>query len=98
MTLTQPPSNAARTPHPRIAVICHEGDSVNSEFLPRWLAGFADVVAIIVIREGRAPRIRRLRAEDRRVGVWRRFDILAFRLYYRIFLAARSEEHTSELQ
>jgi formyl transferase-like protein len=88
MTLTQPPSNAARTPHPRIAVICHDGDSVNSEFLPQWLAGFADVVAIIVIREGRAPQIRRLRAEYRRVGFWRLFDILAFRLYYRIFLAA----------
>jgi hypothetical protein len=46
------------------------------------------VVAIIVIREGRAPQIRRLRAEYRRVGFWRLFDILAFRLYYRIFLAA----------
>jgi folate-dependent phosphoribosylglycinamide formyltransferase PurN len=69
-------------------LICHEHDPLNSEFLPRWLAGFSDVVAVVLIREGRAPQIRRLRAEYRRVGPWRLFDVFAFRVYYGLFLAA----------
>jgi hypothetical protein len=74
-------------PRPRIAVICHEHDPLDSDFLPRWLAGFSDVVAVIAIREGRAPLLRRLRSEYRRVGFWRLFDILAFRLYYKMFIS-----------
>jgi Formyl transferase len=74
-------------PRPRIAVICHEHDPLDSDFLPQWLAGFSDVVAVIAIREGRAPLMRRLRAEYRRVGFWRLFDILAFRLYYKMFIS-----------
>ncbi len=67
--------------------ICHEHDPLDSDFLPQWLAGFSDVVAVIVIREGRAPLLRRLRAEYRRVGFCRLFDILALRLYYKMFIS-----------
>ena len=87
MISTEAQSDVTRVPRRRIAVICHEHDPLNSDFLPRWLAGFSDVVAVIAIREGRAPQMRRIRAEYRRVGFWRLFDVLAFRLYYRMFIA-----------
>ena len=72
---------------PRIALIVHAEEPLDSELLPKWLSSFAHVGAIVVIKEGRAPRIRRLRAEYRRVGFWRLLDVFAFRLYYRMFLA-----------
>ena len=76
----------------RIALICHAGERINRELVAGWLGSFATLVAIVVIQEERAVQIRRVRSEYRRVGFWRLLDVLAFRLYYRIFLAAADAE------
>jgi hypothetical protein len=73
---------------PRIALICHRDNTFNHDLVSRWLASFAELVGIIEIEERREVMWRRLRAEVRRVGIARLLDVLAFRLYYRLALAA----------
>ena len=72
----------------RVAIICHDDDPIGRDVLPRWAATFADVVAIITIREHRRVLLHRFRSEMRRVGPLRMLDVLAFRLYYRAFIAS----------
>jgi folate-dependent phosphoribosylglycinamide formyltransferase PurN len=70
-------------------LICHEGAELDREGLARWLASFSDLAGIVVLREKGQRMRRRIRREMERVGPWRFLDVLAFRLYYRLFLAAR---------
>jgi hypothetical protein len=61
---------------------------LNREGIARWLASFSDLVGIVVICEKRARKYRRIRNEINRVGIIRfAFDVLLFRLYYRLVLS-----------
>jgi hypothetical protein len=73
---------------PRIVLICHHDDMLDRDLVSRWLASFGELVGIVEIEERRTVLWRRLRAERRRVGIARLLDVLAFRLYYRVALAA----------
>lgn len=70
-------------------LICHEGASLDREALARWMAAFSDLSGIVVLRENRQRVSRRIRREIKRVGLARFIDVLAFRLYYRLFLARK---------
>lgn len=77
---------------PRTVLICHADDALNREGLARWLAATTELAAIIVLDEPASRMKQRIRREIRRVG-WLRFvDVLAFRLYYKMFLARRDRE------
>ena len=79
----------------RTALICHEGSRLSREGIARWLASFSELAGILVIREPRGSRWARVRRELRRSGPVGILDAAAFRLYYRVFLAAadrRAEE------
>jgi hypothetical protein len=71
----------------RTLLICHEDEPLNRYSLPRWLASFTDLAGIVVIRETAGRKRRRIRREIQRVGLLRFADVLAFRVYYRLFLA-----------
>src|ERR1700704_1381205 len=71
----------------RTFLICHEDEPLNRMVLPRWLASFSTLTGIIVLRETRQQKERRIKRELQRVGVLRFLDVLAFRLYYAAFLA-----------
>jgi len=72
----------------RTLLICHEGADLDRVGMARWLASFSELAGVVVIRE-RGERMRkRVRRELGRVGYVRFLDVLAFRLYYRQFLAA----------
>ena len=73
---------------PRIALIYHRDDPFDRELVSRWLASFANIAGIVEIEERREVLGRRVRAEARRVGIARLLDVLAFRVYYRLALAA----------
>lgn len=94
--------NESAESHPRIAVICHDDDPVGREILPKWAETFGKVVAIVAIDERRGVLIKRLRSEIRRAGMLRMLDVLAFRVYYRLFMAsadaAWQEEMLEELR
>ncbi len=72
---------------PRVVLICHDTDRIDSEGLATWLAASLDLVGIVALREGRGRKMRSARREIRRVGVLRFLDMLAFRIYYRLVLA-----------
>jgi hypothetical protein len=76
---------------PRVALICHHDAPLHSAGLTRWIASWADPVGVVVVHEPTGLRWKRLRRERRRVGVARLLDVLAFRAYYRIFLAAADD-------
>jgi hypothetical protein len=73
----------------RTLLICHEGVALDQEGLARWLASFSTLVGMILIHEKPARVWRRARRELRRVGPLRFLDVLAFRVYDRVFLARR---------
>ena len=80
----------------RTFLICHEDERLNSIVLPRWLASFSTLCGMIVLRETKGQRWRRVKREFKRVGVWRFLDALAFRLYYAAIMAGKDrqwEEH-----
>jgi folate-dependent phosphoribosylglycinamide formyltransferase PurN len=80
----------------RTALICHHESVLAREGSPRWLASFSDLVGVIVLHERRQRLWQRLRREWRRVG-WRLLDVAAFRLYYKLFLAAEDERKLQAL-
>ncbi len=82
----------------RTFLICHEGEALNRIVLPRWLASFSTLSGIIVLRETYAQARRRVVREMRRVGPLRFLDVLAFRLYYTIFLAERDRRWEEEMK
>ncbi len=71
----------------RTLLICHHDNPLNREVLPGFLDSSSDLVGVVVIHETRGRLARRLAFEWRRSHL-RMFDVLAFRLYYRLRLAA----------
>jgi hypothetical protein len=72
-------------------LICHDDAALHREGIARWLASFSELAGVVVLREGRHALWRRVRRELRREGAIRFADGLAFRLYYKLFLAARDK-------
>ena len=78
----------------RTALICHHDEPLNRYGLARWLASFSELGAIIEIHEPPGRLQRRIRREIERAGPLRFLDVLAFRIYYRLFLAKKDEQWT----
>jgi folate-dependent phosphoribosylglycinamide formyltransferase PurN len=74
---------------PRVVLMCHEGDRIDTEGLAAWIASSMDLVGIIKIREKPDRMRQRVRSEIKRVGWLRFLDVLAFRAYYRLFWGRR---------
>ena len=76
----------------RTFLICHQEERLNRIVLPRWLASFSTLAGMIVLRETRAHKQRRIKREIKRVGFWRFLDVVAFRLHYAVFLASTDRQ------
>ena len=76
----------------RTLLICHEDAALDREGLLRWLDSFSHVVGVVVLRETPKRAWTRIRREVRRSGALRFLDVLAFRAYYTLLLAARDRE------
>lgn len=70
-------------------MICHADDAMNREGLARWLAATTKLVGVVVLDEPSKRMRRRIQREIQRVGLLRFADVLAFRFYYKLFLAGR---------
>jgi hypothetical protein len=79
-------------PNMRTFLICHEEEELNRIALPRWLASFSTLSGMIVLRETREQRRRRIKRQMKMVGFGRFLDVLAFRLYYAVFLAGTDRQ------
>jgi hypothetical protein len=83
--------DAASSPRPRVALICHHDAPLHFDGLARWIASWATLAGILVVHEPDGLLWKRLKRERRRVGLPRLADVLAFRAYYRFALARRDE-------
>ena len=72
----------------RSVLICQHDATLVREIMPRWLASFSDLTGILVIREPSGHRIAKLKRSLRQDGLWGTLDLLAYRLYHRVFHAA----------
>src|SRR5690242_10642259 len=76
----------------RAVLICHDSEPLNHIGLARWMASFMDLRGVIVIHEPKGRLWKRIRREVERIGPFRFLDVMAFRLYYRAFLAGRDQQ------
>jgi hypothetical protein len=81
----------ANVSRPRVALICHHDAPLHFDGVARWLASWAELVGVVVVREPDDLRWKRVKRERRRVGLLRLADVLAFRAFYRLTLAATDE-------
>lgn len=72
----------------RTVLICHAEDRFDREALAAWLASFSTLAGIVVLAETPAQLRQRYLRELRRVGPLGFLDVVAMRLYQRLFLAA----------
>jgi hypothetical protein len=70
-------------------LICHEQNRLDREGLASWLASTLRLTGLIIIRDPPGRLWRAARREIRRVGLLRFLDVVAFRIYARLRLAAR---------
>jgi folate-dependent phosphoribosylglycinamide formyltransferase PurN len=80
----------------KTVLIYHENDAVDREITARWLGSFSDLVGVIVLREKTQRMKTRVKREIKRVGYARFLDVLAFRSYYKFFLAEKDEVWRAE--
>jgi hypothetical protein len=80
----------------RTLLICHEDDELNRVGLAAWMASFSDLAGVIVLRETPERKKKRVRREIHRVGWLRFIDVLVFRFYYQLFLAAADRRWEQE--
>lgn len=73
--------------NPRVMLICHAEDRIDAEGLASWLAATMSLVGMVALREEPGRMLTRVRREIRRVGILRFLDVLAFRVYYHLWLA-----------
>lgn len=82
----------ASNQQPRTLLLCHHDMPLHSDGIARWLSSWSSLEGIVVIQEPRRLLRRRLRREISRVGLVRLVDVLAQRLYYRLFIAKRDAQ------
>jgi folate-dependent phosphoribosylglycinamide formyltransferase PurN len=80
----------------RTLLICHADARLDCEGLARWLASFSELAGVVVLHGTKRQLWQRARREIRRVGALRFFDVLAFRLYYKLALERRDREWESK--
>ena len=80
----------------RVVLICHHDAPLHHDGVARWIASWATLSGIVVIKEPAVVLRRRLRREWRRVGSLRLLDVFAFRLFYRLSIASRDQAWTGD--
>ncbi len=73
----------------KTVLICHANARLDQLGIAGWLASFSELAGVIVVQEPRNRLWQRVKKECRRSGLTRFADVLAFRVYYRLFLAKR---------
>lgn len=82
-------ANGSNNERPRIVLMCHVGDRIDTQGLSSWLASTMDLVGLILIQERPLRSLVKARREIRRVGWIRFLDVIAFRVYYKMRWAKR---------
>jgi len=78
-------------------LICHSDDQLNRLAFPRWMSSFSELVGIVSVHERVEQRRKRVRREIKRLGYLRFLDVLAYRLYHRLFVQQQDESYERAL-
>jgi methionyl-tRNA formyltransferase len=81
-----------KTNLPRVVLICHASDRLDSEGLASWLAATTSLAGLIVISDDRRRLLKAASKEIRRTGWLGFLDVVAYRAYARVCLRAREDE------
>lgn len=71
----------------KTVLICHANRDIIRHGTAPWMDSFSQLAGIIEIEDKPGSRWASVRREQRRVGWFRLLDVIAFRLYYALFLA-----------
>ncbi len=86
----------------KTVLICHANREIIRHGTAPWMDSFSDLVGIIEIEDRPGSRWGSVKREARRVGWLGVLNVVAFRLYYKLFLAKRdavwAEERLEQLQ
>lgn len=88
LTTTSRTTLPGKSVRPRTVLICHHDAPIDYDGLARWLAADLELVGIVRITEASDMVAKRAKRELKRIGYLRFLDVVAFRLYYRLQLAA----------
>ncbi len=91
MTTVAPETPTSRGTRLTTVLICHHDAPLHYDGVARWLASWSTLGGILIVEEPGGLLLKRIKREFRRVGGWRLLDIFAFRLWYRLRLAAGDE-------
>ncbi len=80
----------------RTVLICHADAPLDLDGLSRWLGSFSDLAGILVIAEGGGAMRGRIKREWKRSGTFGLIDVMAFRAYYGLRLAAADRDWTRQ--
>lgn len=72
----------------RTVLICHAESVLHTQGLAGWLASFSELSGIVILKEPASRARQRIKRELKRVGVLGMADVVAFRAYYKAFVAA----------
>jgi Formyl transferase len=78
-----------------VLIVQHDAALVR-QIMPRWLASFTDLSGILVIREPGGYRLAKLKRSLRTEGLLGTLDLLAYRLYHRLFHVAGDRQFEDE--
>ena len=74
-------------------LICHSEHILFKVGLSKWLASFSDLVGLVIIQEKKYSMLKkRISWEIRRIGLIRLFDVLLFRVYYKLFISLKDKK------
>lgn len=71
----------------KFVLICHDDEPLTKDGMARWLNSFSELVAVVVIQENKSRLKKRVKREISRSGLLGFLDVLAFRLYHKLFMA-----------
>lgn len=80
----------------RTVLISQKDSPVVGEAMARWLASFSDYRGSIELIDQPGGRWKKLKREAKRVGWLRMPDVLAFRLWYKLFFATPDQQWQSQ--
>jgi methionyl-tRNA formyltransferase len=81
----------------RTVLICHSENRLNRECLAGWLASFSELSGIVLIRDSRKRRWRRVKREFARSGLVGLTDVMLFRAFYPLIFGRADGEKESSL-
>jgi hypothetical protein len=80
-----------KTNLPKVVLICHASDRLDTEGLASWLAAATNLAGLIVISDDRRRLLRAASREIRRSGWLGFLDVLAYRAFARVWLRRGDE-------